>query len=84
MITHDIDVTRVDDEGQEYAAVATCEAVDNITFELIEGSIDTDIPQPAVSPPIKCEHYVRALRAKRQTSGKPFEAAYGQATFRGV
>ena len=76
--SHDIDVTKFDDEGQEYAAVATCEAVDNITFELIEGSIDTDIPQPAVSPPIKCEHYVRNARRlenllKRLMDKLPFE-----------
>lgn len=76
--SHEIDVTERDDEGELYDDVATVEAVDNITFELIEGSIDTDIPQPSVSPPIKCEHYVRNARRmenmiKRLMDKLPFE-----------
>ncbi len=76
--SHEIDVTERDDEGELYGTVATVEAVDNITFELIEGSIDTDIPQPSVSPPIKCEHYVRNARRlenmiKRLMNKLPFE-----------
>lgn len=60
--SHEIEVKGKDSEGNYIDGIAYASAVDNITFELIEGSIDTDIPQPAVTPAIKCEHNVRNAR----------------------
>ena len=31
----------------------------NVSYKLLEGSIDTTIPQPLVTPDLKCEHHIR-------------------------
>ena len=59
--SHEIFGGGVDENGNPVASEYAC-AVDNITFELIEGSIDTDIPQPSVTPALMCEHHVRNAR----------------------
>lgn len=47
-----------DDESVSRAA----DTVFNISFELLEGSIDTDIPQPFVTPDFRCVHHIRNAR----------------------
>lgn len=49
-------------DGKDGKAAEDADVVWNISFELLEGSIDTDIPQPYVSPEFKCEHNVRNAR----------------------
>ena len=76
--THDVDSYVPNEKGDMVMVTNVANAVDNITFELIEGSIDTDLPQPAVTPAIKCEHHVRNARRgenliKRQMDKQPFE-----------
>ncbi len=51
----------------------------NVSYKLLEGSIDTTIPQPLVTPELKCEHHVRnAARIenllKMILDKKPFES----------
>ena len=55
--SHEIDAKGDGDKLPEDA-----EVVWNISFELLEGSIDTDIPQPFITPELKCEHHVRNAR----------------------
>lgn len=76
--SHEIDGYITDDEGNVVEKAKDCEAVWNITFELIEGSIDTDIPQPFVTPANKCRHSLRNARRvenliKMQMDRQPFE-----------
>lgn len=59
---HEIDGFTVDDEGEIVDAPKSADVVWNISFELLEGSIDTDIPQPFVTPELKCAHHVRNAR----------------------
>lgn len=47
-------------KGQAPAQKAT--DVYNISFELVEGSIDTEQPRPKVTPSLKCEHNIRNAR----------------------
>lgn len=58
----DIDVISHDDEGNEVEGATQASVVWNITFELLEGSIDTSIPQPLITPALKCIHHVRNAR----------------------
>ena len=76
--SHEIDGYITDADGNIVEKAKDCEAVWNITFELIEGSIDTDIPQPFVTPSVKCRHNVRNARRienliKMQMDRMPFE-----------
>lgn len=54
------------------------EVVWNISFELLEGSIDTNLPMPFVTPEMKCEHHIRNARRvenliKMLMDKQPFE-----------
>lgn len=56
----------------------SADVVWNISFELLEGSIDTNIPQPFVTPELKCEHHTRNARRvesliKMLMDKQPFE-----------
>ncbi len=59
---HQIDGPTLDDEGEEVNVPKKADVVWNISFELLEGSIDTNIPQPFVTPELKCEHHIRNAR----------------------
>lgn len=52
----------IDNKGDEEGGAVRADIVYNISFELLEGSIDTDIPQPFVTPEFKCVHHVRNAR----------------------
>ena len=52
----------IDPKGDGDKLPEDAEVVWNISFELLEGSIDTDIPQPFITPELKCEHHVRNAR----------------------
>lgn len=52
----------IDGLGEDGEGARQADIVYNISFELLEGSIDTDIPQPFVTPEFKCEHNVRNAR----------------------
>lgn len=76
--SHEIDGYITDEEGNVTEKAKDCEAVWNITFEQIEGSIDTDIPQPFVTPANRCRHSIRNARRienliKMQMDRLPFE-----------
>ena len=76
--SHEIDGYITDEEGNVKEKAKDCEAVWNITFELIEGSLDTDIPQPFVTPANRCRHSIRNARRienliKMQMDRLPFE-----------
>lgn len=76
--SHEIDGDITDEEGNVKEKAKDCEAVWNITFELIEGSLDTDIPQPFVTPANRCRHSIRNARRienliKMQMDRLPFE-----------
>ena len=49
-------------DGKNGEEAKDADVVWNISFELLEGSIDTDIPQPFVTPELKCEHHTRNAR----------------------
>lgn len=75
---HEIDAIAVNDEGEEIPTPQRANVVYNISFELLEASIDTNIPQPFVTPEFKCEHHVRNARRtenliKMLLDKKPFE-----------
>ena len=75
---HEIDAIAVNDEGEEVSAPQKAKVIYNISFELLEASIDTNIPQPFVTPEFKCEHHVRNARRtenliKMLLDKKPFE-----------
>jgi hypothetical protein len=75
---HEIDGFRVDDEGEIVENPSRADVVWNISFELLEGSIDTNIPQPFVTPELKCAHHVRNARrvenlVKMLLDKQPFE-----------
>ena len=55
----EIDGWITNDDGDEGGKPAKAKAVWNISHKLVEGSIDTNIPQPQVTPALKCEHHVR-------------------------
>lgn len=57
-----IDYVATDDEGNEVEGATKASVVWNITFELLEASIDTSIPQPLVTPAFKCIHHTRNAR----------------------
>lgn len=59
---HAIDSLVYDDEGNPQDDATMAKVVYNISFELLEGSIDTNIPQPYVTPEYKCIHHVRNAR----------------------
>lgn len=72
---HGIDDISSDGEG---VLPQDASIVWNISFELLEASIDTNIPQPYVTPEFKCEHHVRNARRvenliKMLLDKKPFE-----------
>ena len=74
---HAIDAKAIED-GQIVDVPADADIVYNISFELLEASIDTNIPQPFVTPEFKCEHHVRNARRiesleKMILDKKPFE-----------
>lgn len=58
----EIDGYKKDSQGNPIEAAEDAEVVYNITFELIEGSIDTSLPQPMVTPEFKCVHHDRNAR----------------------
>lgn len=55
----DIDPIHVDENGEVDSAPSKASAVWNISFELLEASIDTLIPQPYVTPELRCIHMER-------------------------
>ena len=57
-----IDGVVVNEEGEEEERPSRAQVVWNISFRLLEGSIDTNIPQPFVTPELKCAHHVRNAR----------------------
>lgn len=57
----DIDGYIETQSGEQIKAKAAT-AVWNLSHKLLEGSIDTNIPQPLVTPELKCEHHVRNAR----------------------
>jgi hypothetical protein len=59
---HDIDGVLVDDEGNTVETAAKAKMVWNVSHKLLEGSIDTSIPQPLVTPEFQCECHVRNAR----------------------
>lgn len=75
---HSIDAKKKNDEGEATDAPQSASVVWNISFELLEASIDTNIPQPFVTPEFQCEHHVRNARRienliKMLLDKKPFE-----------
>ena len=74
----EIDAIDYDDEGNEVERPTSASVVWNISFELLEASIDTSIPQPFVTPEFKCEHHTRNARRVENlirmiVDKKPFE-----------
>lgn len=55
----EIDGYITNDEGEDTHTVKKAGAVWNISHKLVEGSIDTNIPQPQVTPALHCEHHIR-------------------------
>ena len=49
-------------DGEALAEAERTPCVWNISHKLLEGSIDTNIPQPLVTPALKCSHNVRNAR----------------------
>lgn len=49
----------IEGESGEFAPSEDARVCWNISYKLLEGSIDTNIPQPLVTPELKCEHHVR-------------------------
>lgn len=49
----------IEGESGEYAPPEDAKICWNLSYKLLEGSIDTNIPQPLVTPELKCEHHVR-------------------------
>ena len=58
----EIDGYKRDSSGNPIEAAEDADVVYNITFELLEGSIDTSLPQPMVTPEFKCVHHERNAR----------------------
>ena len=76
--THEIDDQTVDDEGESVDTPKSTPVVWNISFELLEATIDVELPQPAVTPDISSEHHVRNSRrierlVKRLMDKQPLE-----------
>ena len=55
----EIDGYITNDEGEIIGKLEKAKAVWNISHKLVEGSIDTNIPQPQVTPALHCEHHIR-------------------------
>ena len=55
----EIDGWITNDEGEVTGKPSRATAVWNISHKLVEGSIDTNIPQPMVTPALHCTHHVR-------------------------
>ena len=55
----EIDGWITNDEGEITGKPKRARAVWNISHKLVEGSIDTNIPQPLVTPALHCEHHIR-------------------------
>ena len=75
---HDIDGFTVNENGEVVDKPLSADVVWNISFELLEGSIDTNLPQPLVTPELKCEHHTRNARRvenliKMLMDKQPFE-----------
>lgn len=60
--SHEIDGFITNEEGEVVEKAKAADTVWNISFELLEGSIDTDLPQPFVTPEMRCEHNIRNAR----------------------
>ena len=75
---HEVDAQNYNEDGEPIDKPMTADVVWNISFELLEGSIDTNLPQPFVTPELKCEHHTRNARRvenliKMLMDKQPFE-----------
>ena len=52
----------IETQSGDIIKAKTATSVWNLSHKLLEGSIDTTIPQPQVTPELKCEHHIRNAR----------------------
>lgn len=56
---NEIDGYITNEEGEILSKPEKAKAVWNISHKLVEGSIDTNIPQPLITPALQCEYHIR-------------------------